>query len=494
MRPWTTISSIQHWGRGPRLPRPARDAARRHVAGDRGPAPRRQAPASGDPPVGAVGRRRRRGPRPGRRHRPAVLSRRAGRAAAGSGRRGASDSRVNETAYRLATVEHLGQSEAFLTLFRVSVRSGGQERLASATARGLLATNRLLLDSPAARHRKTRALLEDLELVLAEIAQLSPEAPAGDRESSARISSGAACCPAFGRSCPRARPQHEVHCDRTDLDGAGLDRRAGAGERVATRAGRRPGRHPRGPDSAAPAEPRPPAAWLQGDPADSLYRAAREALDRRDYRRAAALFEQVPSRFPRSGYAADAYYWRAFRSTESGGRRSSNRRCRRSIPSATGTRARQPRATPRRWRAASRVSSRARAIPPRPPRWPRPPRPRAGCRRLLPCLRWRRCRPSRPFRRRLPWRPMTTTAAPTTRTTPSSPRSTRCSRWTTPARGPSSGGCWPGGTRPRSASGGRRSSSSRRRAPTATRTSCSRPRGTIPTPRCASRRSSGSRR
>jgi HEAT repeat protein len=61
-----------------------------------------------------------------------------------------------------------------------------------------------------------------------------------------------------------------------------------------------------------PADPMPPAAWLQGDPADSLYRAAREALDRRDFRRAADLFAQVPSRFPRSGYAADAYYWRAF--------------------------------------------------------------------------------------------------------------------------------------------------------------------------------------
>ena len=56
----------------------------------------------------------------------------------------------------------------------------------------------------------------------------------------------------------------------------------------------------------------PPAAWLQNDPADSLYRAAREALDRRDYRRAAELFGQVPDRFANSGYAADAYYWRAF--------------------------------------------------------------------------------------------------------------------------------------------------------------------------------------
>jgi hypothetical protein len=90
--------------------------------------------------------------------------------------------RVNETAYRLATTEHLGQSEAFLTLFRTSVRTGTQERLASATARQLLATNRLLLDSPAAEDRRTRVLLEDLELVLAEIAQLSPGAPAGDRE------------------------------------------------------------------------------------------------------------------------------------------------------------------------------------------------------------------------------------------------------------------------------------------------------------------------
>jgi hypothetical protein len=90
--------------------------------------------------------------------------------------------RVNETAYRLATVEHLGQSEAFLTLFRTSVRNGNQERLASATARELLATNRLLLDSPAGHDRRMRLLLQDLELVLAEIAQLTPAASAGDRE------------------------------------------------------------------------------------------------------------------------------------------------------------------------------------------------------------------------------------------------------------------------------------------------------------------------
>jgi hypothetical protein len=84
--------------------------------------------------------------------------------------------RTNNAAYQLAATEYLSQSEAFLTLFRASVRGkSGNERLASATARQLLATNRLLLDSPAAKDGGTRLLLQDLELVLAEIAQLSPE-------------------------------------------------------------------------------------------------------------------------------------------------------------------------------------------------------------------------------------------------------------------------------------------------------------------------------
>jgi hypothetical protein len=88
--------------------------------------------------------------------------------------------RVNPTAYRLAAEEHLAQSEAFLTLFRASLQRPGDHRLASATARQLLAGNRLLLDSPAARDEATRRLLEDLELVLAEIAQLSPGSPVQD--------------------------------------------------------------------------------------------------------------------------------------------------------------------------------------------------------------------------------------------------------------------------------------------------------------------------
>lgn len=83
-------------------------------------------------------------------------------------------------AYQVVTAEHLGQAEAFLTLFRTSVRRGGTEQLASATARQLLATNRLLLDSPAGSDNRTRLLLQDLELILAQIAQLSPRPSSPD--------------------------------------------------------------------------------------------------------------------------------------------------------------------------------------------------------------------------------------------------------------------------------------------------------------------------
>src|SRR6185503_560218 len=48
------------------------------------------------------------------------------------------------------------------------------------------------------------------------------------------------------------------------------------------------------------------------DPADSLYKLARQALNRGEYRRAAQLFGDITQKFPNSAYAADARYWRAF--------------------------------------------------------------------------------------------------------------------------------------------------------------------------------------
>ncbi|MFL5550199.1 MAG: HEAT repeat domain-containing protein [Gemmatimonadaceae bacterium] len=56
----------------------------------------------------------------------------------------------------------------------------------------------------------------------------------------------------------------------------------------------------------------PPKAWNDADPADSLYRLAREALNRGEYRRAAQLFGDISQKFPNSVYASDARYWRAF--------------------------------------------------------------------------------------------------------------------------------------------------------------------------------------
>ncbi|PYP66896.1 MAG: hypothetical protein DMD26_06325 [Gemmatimonadetes bacterium] len=57
---------------------------------------------------------------------------------------------------------------------------------------------------------------------------------------------------------------------------------------------------------------RPPAPWAAHDPADSLYRVAREALNRGDYRRAAQLFNDLTQRFPNSAYAYVSTYYEAF--------------------------------------------------------------------------------------------------------------------------------------------------------------------------------------
>lgn len=56
----------------------------------------------------------------------------------------------------------------------------------------------------------------------------------------------------------------------------------------------------------------PPAPWAQQDPADQIYRNAREELNRGRYATAADLFASIYTKHPRSTYAGDAYYWQAF--------------------------------------------------------------------------------------------------------------------------------------------------------------------------------------
>ena len=55
----------------------------------------------------------------------------------------------------------------------------------------------------------------------------------------------------------------------------------------------------------------PPAPWAQGDPADSVYRIARDALSRGDYGRAARLFAEIPQKYQSSVYKNDAIYYEA---------------------------------------------------------------------------------------------------------------------------------------------------------------------------------------
>src|SRR5712671_1307359 len=68
------------------------------------------------------------------------------------------------------------------------------------------------------------------------------------------------------------------------------------------------------------ANPVLPEPWAKADPADSLYRLAREALSRGDYKRAAEIFHGIPERYPQSAYttSGQALYYEAFALYRSG--------------------------------------------------------------------------------------------------------------------------------------------------------------------------------
>jgi hypothetical protein len=87
------------------------------------------------------------------------------------------------SAYQLTTVRHLSEAEALLTSFRARSTTDQQmDAQLGSWARDLLSNTRLLLDSPLANDPQRRPLLEDLELVLVQIVQLSPGSTPQDRE------------------------------------------------------------------------------------------------------------------------------------------------------------------------------------------------------------------------------------------------------------------------------------------------------------------------
>lgn len=88
---------------------------------------------------------------------------------------------------------------------------------------------------------------------------------------------------------------------------------------------------------------RPPEAWRTDDPADSLYRVAREQLNDGEFAAAARSFARIVSQYPRSTYAGDALYWQAYAHYSVGG----TTQLRAAIRALDDQRSRYPRAATR---------------------------------------------------------------------------------------------------------------------------------------------------
>ena len=74
--------------------------------------------------------------------------------------------------YGSTTSRYFGQAAALLVELPAEARNGRADSHLTGRAYDLLLTTRLLLDSPAADDARIRGLLEDLELVLAQVARL----------------------------------------------------------------------------------------------------------------------------------------------------------------------------------------------------------------------------------------------------------------------------------------------------------------------------------
>ena len=82
--------------------------------------------------------------------------------------------------YEVEASQYLGQTAALLTSLPSEARSGRTDEQFANRATDLLARTRLLIDSPAANEPAMRDLLEDLELVLAQVVRLRSNASRTD--------------------------------------------------------------------------------------------------------------------------------------------------------------------------------------------------------------------------------------------------------------------------------------------------------------------------
>ncbi|MGH7501117.1 MAG: hypothetical protein ACREL7_05095 [Longimicrobiales bacterium] len=92
-----------------------------------------------------------------------------------------SDEAPPESPYEQAATRHLARTEALLTSFSVDAEKGRTNQVAD-WAQDLLVDTRLLIDSPASGHPRLATLLEDLELILAQLANLTERDPENELE------------------------------------------------------------------------------------------------------------------------------------------------------------------------------------------------------------------------------------------------------------------------------------------------------------------------
>lgn len=90
------------------------------------------------------------------------------------------DSAQGAVAWQVASTEHFGIAESMLTTLSATSQASGDRQL-TAWSRDLLESTRLLMDSPAGRDPKRRALLLDLELVLVQLVESGPAVRIEDR-------------------------------------------------------------------------------------------------------------------------------------------------------------------------------------------------------------------------------------------------------------------------------------------------------------------------
>lgn len=104
---------------------------------------------------------------------------RDGREDEGESRRPAAETGSRDL-YRLASTQMLEQAETILVQYRAGRRSAGIDPAIGRWAKDALSSTRLLLDSPAGDDARMRSLLEDLELVLAQILHVAGAGEPGD--------------------------------------------------------------------------------------------------------------------------------------------------------------------------------------------------------------------------------------------------------------------------------------------------------------------------